>query len=336
MSNTPQPPDKEIKRDPPPKVKRELRKEVGFSCPIPVRSKGKRCGNPYLTWHHFDPPWEIIHHCNPKGMIALCQTHHDHADGGAYTIEQLRGLKQKDKSKNIDIDKENAEINWMRHDLLAVVGGNFYSKSPTLFQYDNNRVIWFERDEQGYLLLNIDLSPLTDKPRISMRNNYWGENLGNPIDFECPPSGKRILARYDNGDKLMIRFDEIKTEKRFRTRFRAILEQLQERQQQLQKELQEKHQQLQKHFQEIQSRYPAALVPIFEFPSFSDPSSQIIQFMSFPITSVEIHLVIKDANIKFISTNTIINKNTFIGNVAVGCKVVLDSDKSDGIRFGSF
>ena len=39
-----------MNRTPPKKVIQTLRQEVGFGCPIP------NCGNPYLEWHHFDPP----------------------------------------------------------------------------------------------------------------------------------------------------------------------------------------------------------------------------------------------------------------------------------------
>ncbi|MGP5687026.1 hypothetical protein ACTXOU_13770 [Psychrobacter glacincola] len=76
-------------------VKEVLRSEVGFGCPI------KGCGNPYLEYHHFDPPVNIKPHNEPKGMIALCAQHHKKADGGAYTVEQLHTLKT---------DKTNAAL----------------------------------------------------------------------------------------------------------------------------------------------------------------------------------------------------------------------------------
>ena len=55
-----------MNRTPPKKVIQTLRQEVGFGCPVP------NCGNPYLEWHHFDPPWSIENHHRPEGMIALC------------------------------------------------------------------------------------------------------------------------------------------------------------------------------------------------------------------------------------------------------------------------
>ena len=92
-------------------VKEVLRSEVGFGCPI------KGCGNPYLEYHHFDPPVNIKPHNEPKGMIALCAQHHKKADGGAYTVEQLHTLKT-DKT-NAALVKGN--LDWLRKNLLAVV-----------------------------------------------------------------------------------------------------------------------------------------------------------------------------------------------------------------------
>jgi len=64
-----------------------LRREVNFGCPFPG------CGSPFLTWHHFDPPWKSEQHHRPEGMIALCVEHASYADGDHYTKERLRDLK---------------------------------------------------------------------------------------------------------------------------------------------------------------------------------------------------------------------------------------------------
>lgn len=76
-----------MNRTPPARIRERLRREVGFGCPV------KGCGSPYLTWHHFDPPWSKHEHHEPNGMIALCREHHDQADAGAFTKDQLRAFK---------------------------------------------------------------------------------------------------------------------------------------------------------------------------------------------------------------------------------------------------
>ena len=182
-------------------VKKILRTEVGFGCPV------KGCGNPYLEYHHFDPPVSVNPHNNPEGMIALCAQHHKKADGGAYTVEQLHDLK-KDKA-NAKIVKGNLE--WLRKDLLAVVGGNFYYETPKIIKIDNIDLVSLVRDDDGYLRLNFNMLSLASEERIIIENSSW-ENIGSPTDLRSPPQGKELEVSYSNGDYLYLRFIEIESE----------------------------------------------------------------------------------------------------------------------------
>ena len=182
-------------------VKKELRTEVGFGCPV------KGCGNPYLEYHHFDPPVSVKPHNDPEGMIALCAQHHKKADGGAYTTEQLHAFKA-DKA-NADIVKGN--LDWLRKDLLAVVGGNFYYETPKIITIDNIDLVSLIRDEDGYLRLNVNMLSLEPEERIIIEANSW-ENIGSPIDLRSPPQGKELEVSYQNGDYLYLRFVELKSE----------------------------------------------------------------------------------------------------------------------------
>src|SRR5215207_2549038 len=100
-------------RTPPVKVIRQLRQEVGFCCPV------EGCGNPYLTWHHFDPPWRVEEHHRPEGMIALCAEHASKADHGAFTDDQLRELKRIGRSRATEA---RARFDWIRRRVLGIVG----------------------------------------------------------------------------------------------------------------------------------------------------------------------------------------------------------------------
>jgi len=78
----------------------QLRKEVGFGCPAPKDTKSAlACGNPFLEYHHFDPPWHVEYHHKPEGMVALCSAHHKKADKGAFTKEQILRMKRKVRGK---------------------------------------------------------------------------------------------------------------------------------------------------------------------------------------------------------------------------------------------
>jgi len=194
-----------MNRTPPKKVIQTLRQEVGFGCPVP------NCGNPYLEWHHFDPPWSIENHHRPEGMIALCTQHHKNADNYAYTNDQLVEFKK----NKVNSEKVKGNFEWRRNKLLTVVGGNFYYETPRALVIDNYDVVSLTRDESGYLLLNVEMLSVSKEERLVMRNNCW-ENIGTPIDFKCPPSGKEIEIKYENGDFLSIKFYVINNKELFK------------------------------------------------------------------------------------------------------------------------
>jgi len=199
-----------MSRTPPNDVIRALRTEVGFGCPVP------NCGNPYLEWHHFDPPFAIESHHRPEGMIALCAEHHKKADAGAYTVEQLREFK---------LNRTNAErvrgtFDWLRNDLLAVVGGIFYHETLRVLVVDGQEIVWFNRDADGYLRLNIRVPSLTAESRAIIEDNVWS-NIGTPVDLRSPPSGKSLEIRYASGDRLSVEFLEIESRDTLYARYRS-------------------------------------------------------------------------------------------------------------------
>lgn len=189
-----------MRREPPVAVRRELAEEVGFGCPV------EGCGSPYLTWHHFDPRWAVRQHHEPDGMVALCRDHHPEADAGAFTIEQLRDMKREGRDRNQAI---GARLNWMRDKLLAVVGGNFYYETPIVLRVQHLPVVWFNRDELGRLLVNLQMLSTSGQPRIVMIDNFWLSAGTDESEIVCPPSGRLVSARYPNGDQLKIAFREL-------------------------------------------------------------------------------------------------------------------------------
>lgn len=184
----------ETPRKPPAAVRRQLRQEVGFGCPV------EGCGNPYLEYHHFDPPWSIEHHHDPERMIALCATHHAQAD--AWTVDQVRAMKQSVEARAVA-----GRFLWMREDVLAVVGGNYFYETPHFIVYRGEPIVWFNRDQDRRLLLNFRMLTQSSEPRTAMVNNDWLID-GSPADVESPPGGSSLRVRYENGDDVAVRFRE--------------------------------------------------------------------------------------------------------------------------------
>lgn len=195
-----------------------LRDEVGFHCP--AVSDDDICGSPYLTWHHFDPTWRVEHHHRPEGMIALCREHADKADNGSYSNEQLRRFKMEGKGRGQHV---SGRFDWMRQDLLAVVGGNAYLQTPVIVRVADRNVIWFGRNEHNELLLNFDMPTLSGEPRAKVRDNTWMVAPHGATRFECPPSGRRLRVQYSNGDLFHVEFSSVSGLKPLRTRLPSIM-----------------------------------------------------------------------------------------------------------------
>lgn len=184
----------ELSRRPPTPVRRKLRREVGFGCPV------EGCGIPYLEYHHFDPQWHIEKHHRPEGMVALCSMHHAKAD--AWTPEQCRELKSNPHTAEV-----SGRFEWMRREVVAIIGGNYYHETPNMVVFRDHPIIWFERDERGHLLLSLKMLTISGQPRAELIANDW-EILGEPLDVDSPPNGSYLRVKYDNGDDIGIRFKE--------------------------------------------------------------------------------------------------------------------------------
>lgn len=183
-----------MNRTPPVAVRKALRQEVKFGCPV------AGCGNPYLEYHHFAPAWSESNHHNPDGMIALCATHHAKAD--ALTADQCRQLKQSPNT-----DSVVGRFDWMRDQIISIVGGNYYFETPRMVVFRGEPVVWYERDSQGHMLLSLNMLTTSRSPRARLVRNDW-EVLGEPVDVVSPPSGKNLEITYDNEDRVAIVFRE--------------------------------------------------------------------------------------------------------------------------------
>jgi hypothetical protein len=178
-------------RTPPADVRRILRQEVGFCCPI------DGCGSPYLSWHHFDPPWHEREHHDPSGMIALCLEHHKQADVGTFTNAQLKQLKKASASREV-----KGRFNWKRETTIFKGGGSYFlniRKNIILVRKTQTPVIWITRSDEGYDLFNIDLRSASGERLFDLQNNDWIA-VPNLHDIEAPPAANAMKIRSVSGD----------------------------------------------------------------------------------------------------------------------------------------
>lgn len=173
-------------RNIPKDARRILRKEVNFGCPV------YGCGSPYLTYHHFNPPWHIEQHHNPEGMIALCSEHHNQADHGAFTNDQLKALKEKPFLTLRD--RVNGQFNWKREHLVFLIGGNVYLGSQEIYIYEKEKFIWLTNDEHNNTLLNFEVKSKDGTTAFSMIDNDW-VIFSDFDDIESIPSSKSLAFK---------------------------------------------------------------------------------------------------------------------------------------------
>jgi hypothetical protein len=187
-------------RTPPKEILEKLRREVNFGCPV------ANCGVPYLTWHHFDPPWRVREHHDPNGMIALCHTHHDIAEGDRWTVDQLRQMK---RQPFITGNSVSASYDYLRKKVVCRVGNLAYNARNVL-EIDGERVIGFERDGQGYDRLNVLIRGRDNSIIMEMKNNFWTVFLPTLYDLKCSAQGKEMeILSKDFQTRFEMRFDEL-------------------------------------------------------------------------------------------------------------------------------
>lgn len=178
------------------------------------------CADPYLTWHHFDPSWRVEQHQRPEGMIALCLKHASHADGGAYTDEQLRELKRVGAANTKGVQ---GEFSWLRQQLYFVAGKLWFHETPNLVLLDDQPIIWWRRVD-GLIRVSLRI-PGPGGWRLLMEDNVW-TNLADAVSVVCPPRGRELEVRYPDGDLLKLEFTEVATRERAEALFGEVPEQV--------------------------------------------------------------------------------------------------------------
>lgn len=168
-----------INRNPPEAVKWALRKEVGFGCPVPG------CREPFLTWHHFDPPWSARHHHEPDGMIALCLKHHAMADRGVFSKAQLKAFK----SSSHSVGEVRAKFEWARPKQLIRLGGFYVGgknivMEPKVGVFVEKNFISLRENSVGLLELSFVLRDTWMNRVAVMENNMFVANPDRLFDLQ--------------------------------------------------------------------------------------------------------------------------------------------------------
>lgn len=140
------------------------------------------------------------------GLIALCKEHATKADNGAFTKEQLREYKRTGRERAQAVQ---GQFDRRRNELVAIVGGKVFVDTLVLIQIADINTIWFDRDEDGYLLLNVRMPSLSGHPRVRIEQNFWTIKP-TVAEVICPPGGRSLEVKYANGDRFRVAFSVAK------------------------------------------------------------------------------------------------------------------------------
>jgi len=154
-------------------------------------------------------------------MIALCANHASLADGGRWTKDQLRQMKEK---PYVTSDKVSEYYDYLRKDVVCIVGNVAYNVKNVL-EIHEERVIGFERDSEGYSRLNLFIRDKSGNPILVMDNNFWIAISEALFDLRCSVRGKELeIMSKDKKTNLFMRFDDYPLEK-FRSQLRKYQQQ---------------------------------------------------------------------------------------------------------------
>jgi hypothetical protein len=173
-----------------------LRREVGFCCPI--------CGSPFLTWHHFDPPWHVEQHWRPEGIIALCPICHGNADDaggrlGAYTPDELRAMKR--GLIHVVKDVRARFPTWQGKECLLVrIGGCYTDTSGPAISINGIPQISLGRDDAGLLNLTFELRNRHGALLGKMEDNWFTAYPDNIHDMTVTPKTNKVKVWLGDDD----------------------------------------------------------------------------------------------------------------------------------------
>jgi len=165
----------------PAELRRALRKEVEFGCPIP------ECRSPFLEYHHFNPTWDEGKQHVQEGMIALCPIHHRKADKGTWTNDELVSFKR--STNRVPV---RGKIDWNMNNAVIIVGNNFYFWNLFSIEAYGRELFSLKLDSNNNFVINAQFLDENLNPLMKIENNDILLDKLPRGDLSCSASGHKI------------------------------------------------------------------------------------------------------------------------------------------------
>ena len=125
-------------------------------------------------------------------MIALCQKHHDLADGGQFTKQQLRDMK----ANPYVTDRLQCEWVWQPESILVLLGTMAFIGPRPVLWLAGVQVVAVRREEvpelsSAVMRVDFDLRAPNGTTIATMKDNIFDASVEDLI-IETPPQGRRL------------------------------------------------------------------------------------------------------------------------------------------------
>lgn len=162
-----------VPREPPAHVKLQLRQEAGFGCCI--------CGYPFCQYHHIRE-FALKPHHDSKDMMVLCPIHHQQAT--SHALEEPEQRRWKRNPFNIGRGFVDGQLIVSSKTMAIEVGSNLFIGDGFKLVVDHEPLLRIESDEEGHLLISVDLYDRNNLLLASIVKNEWITGDPLPWDFE--------------------------------------------------------------------------------------------------------------------------------------------------------
>ncbi len=180
-----------LQRDIPESVARQVRQRCGFGCII--------CGNPFIVYHHFDPPFNQAREHRADGISILCANHASEADHGRRSVQNIKihdadPICRRTGHTIAVLDSGPTPLKFMM--------GSAVFDTPVVLMYESVELISFRPPEAkgAPWRLNARIFDRDGKGLLKIVDNQWLVGINR---YDITARGKTVEVRQKRGDLVL-------------------------------------------------------------------------------------------------------------------------------------
>ena len=180
-----------LPRDIPEPIARQIRQRCGFGCVI--------CGNPFIDYHHFDPPFSQVREHRADGITILCANHHREANHGRRSAESIKAYNADPECRRTG--HTVAALDGSMRPLKFMMGSAVFD-TPVVLMYESTEIISFRPPEAegAPWRLSARIFDRTGRELLRITDNEWRIGINQ---YDITAQGKTVEVRQKKGDVVL-------------------------------------------------------------------------------------------------------------------------------------